>query len=126
TNLYWRLAAVFVITGIPAAIKPVRDRINQAAWCLVTRHRIRTCFSEFIITNRTGSLPLILWARPTPVGERVWIWLRPGLSLDDLLDRLDKIAVACWATAALAQAAPASNPAFVPPDINPRHPLTAT
>ena len=86
TNLYWRLAAVFAITGIPAAIKPVRDRLNQAAWCLVTRHRIRTCFSEFIITNRTGSLPLILWARPTPVGERVWIWLRPGLSLEDLTE----------------------------------------
>ena len=51
TNLYWRLAAVFVITGVPAVIKPVRDRINQATWCLVTRHRIRTCFSEFIITN---------------------------------------------------------------------------
>lgn len=66
TNLYWRLAVVFVIIGILAAVKPVRDRINQATWCLVTRHRIRTCFSEFIITNRTGSLPLILWARPTP------------------------------------------------------------
>jgi hypothetical protein len=95
-------------------------------WCLVTRHRIRTCFSEFIITNRTGSLPLILWARPTPVGERVWIWLRPGLSLDDLLDRLDKIAVACWATAALAEAASASNAAFVRLDIKRRDVLTGT
>ena len=113
TNLYWRLAAVFVIIGVPAAIKPVRDRINQAAWCLVTRHRIRTCFSEFIITNATGSLPLILWARPTPVGERVWIWLRPGLSLDDLQNRLDKIAVACWASTALAETASRSNAAFV-------------
>ena len=92
-----RLAAVAVIVGVPAAIQPVR-RCITACWCLVTRHRIRTCFSEFIITNRTGSLPLILWARPTPVGERVWIWLRPGLSLDDLQDRLDKIAVACWAS----------------------------
>ena len=52
---------------------------RRSLWCLITRHRIRTCFSEFIITNRTGSLPLILWAMPTPVGERVWIWLRPGL-----------------------------------------------
>ena len=89
-------------------LRPVRSRIHQALWCLVTRHRIRACFSEFIITNRTGSLPVILRARPTPVGERVWIWLRPGLSLDDLLDRLDKIAVACWATAALAEAASSS------------------
>ena len=76
---------------------------SPRSWCLVTRHRIRTCFSEFIITNRTGSLPLILWARPTPVGERVWIWLRPGLSLDDLQNRLDQIAVACWANTALAE-----------------------
>ena len=110
TTLVYRLAFTFAITGIPAAFRPVRSRIHQALWCLVTRHRIRACFSEFIITNRTGSLPLILWARPTPVGERVWIWLRPGLSLDDLLDRLDKIAVACWATAALAEAASPPTP----------------
>ena len=95
-------------------------------WCLVTRHRIRTCFSEFIITNRTGSLPLILWACPTPVGERVWIWLRPGLCMDDLLDRLDKIAVACWATAAVAETASPSNAAFVRVDIKRRDALTGT
>ena len=106
TTLPIRLTATAAIIGVPAAIRPVRTRLHQACWCLVTRHRIRTSFSEFIIKNRTGSLPLILWARPTPVGERVWIWLRPGLSIDDLLDRLDKIAVACWATAALAEAAP--------------------
>jgi hypothetical protein len=126
TNLYWRLAAVFVITGVPAAVKPVRDRISQALWCLVTRHRIRTCFSEFIIANTTGSLPLILWARPTPAGERVWIWLRPGLSLDDLQNRLDKIAVACWASTALAETASASNSAFVRLDIKRRDVLTGT
>jgi len=126
TTLVYRLAVTAAITGIPAAFKPVRARINQGLWCLVTRHRIRTCFSEFIITNRTGSLPLILWARPTPVGERVWIWLRPGLSLDDLLDRLDKIAVACWATAALAEVASRSNAAFVRLDIKRRDVLTGT
>jgi hypothetical protein len=95
-------------------------------WCLITRHRIRTCFSEFIITNRTGSLPLILWAIPTPVGERVWIWLRPGLSLDDLLGRLDKIAVACWATAATAEAASSGNAAFIRLDLKRRDALTGT
>ena len=110
TTLLYRLASAVVIVGVPAAIKPVRTRLYQVTWCLVTRHRIRTCFSEFIITNRTGSLPLILWARPTPVGERVWIWLRPGLALDDLTDRLDKIAVACWATAAIAEAASRPTP----------------
>ena len=126
TTLVYRLAFTAAITGIPAVFKPVRTRIHQVTWCLVTRHRIRTCFSEFIITNRTGSLPLILWARPTPVGERVWIWLRPGLSLDDLQDRLDKIAVACWATAALAETASRSNAAFVRLDIKRRDVLTGT
>jgi hypothetical protein len=126
TILIWRLASVVLILGIPAAIRPVRDRLHQVLWCLVTRHRIRTCFSEFIITNRTGSLPLILWAVPTPVGERVWIWLRPGLAIDDLQDRLDKIAVACWATAAVAEAASRSNAAFIRVDIKRRDALTTT
>jgi hypothetical protein len=126
TTLIYRLAAVVFIIGVPAAIRPVRTGIHQVTWCLVTRHRIRTCFSEFIITNRTGSLPLILWARPTPVGERVWIWLRPGLALDDLLGRLDKIAVACWASTALAETASRSNAAFVRLDIKRREVLTGT
>jgi hypothetical protein len=126
TTLWYRLAFTAAITGIPAVFRPIRSRIHQVAWCLVTRHRIRTCFSEFIITNRTGSLPLILWARPTPVGERVWIWLRPGLALADLQTRLDQIAVACWATAALAETASRSNSAFVRLDIKRRDVLTGT
>ena len=126
TTLLYRLAFVALIVGVPAAIKPVRLRIYEVLWCLITRHRIRTCFSEFIITNRTGSLPLILWAVPTPVGERIWIWLRPGLCLDDLLNRLDKIAVACWATAATAEAAASGNAAFIRLDIKRRDALTGT
>jgi hypothetical protein len=126
TTLVYRLAFVALIVGVPAAIKPVRTRIYEVLWCLITRHRIRTCFSEFIITNRTGSLPLILWAAPTPVGERIWIWLRPGLCLDDLLNRLDKIAVACWATAATAEAASSGNAAYIRLDIKRRDALTGT
>jgi hypothetical protein len=126
TTLVYRLAFTAAITGVPAVVKPIRTRINQACWCLVTRHRIRTCFSEFIITNRTGSLPLILWARPTPAGERVWVWLRPGLALADLQQRLDEIAVACWATAALAETASRSNSAFVRLDVKRRDVLTGT
>jgi len=126
TTLTYRLAATAVIVGVPAAIRPVRTGIHQVCWCLATRHRIRTCFSEFIITNRTGSLPLILWAHPTPVGERVWVWLRPGLSIDDLQDRLDKIAVACWASSAVAEGASRSNAAFVRVDIKRREVLTGT
>jgi hypothetical protein len=124
TILIWRLLIVVAIIAVPAAIRPVRSGLNAAVWCLITRHRVRTCFSEFIITNRTGTLPLILWARPSRVGERVWVWLRPGLALEDIQDRLDKIATACWATAATAEAASAANSAYIQMDIKRRDALT--
>ena len=124
TTLVYRLATVVLIVGIPAAVTPVRRRAVALAWCFVTRHRIRTCFSEFIITNLAGSLPLILWARPTPVGERVWIWLRPGLALDDIQNRLDQIAVACWADAAVVERASDANAAYLRMDIKRRDALT--
>ena len=126
TTVPYRIAIALAAGGIPAAIPPVRRRITAWAWCVITRHRVRTCFTEFIITNRTGTLPLILWTRPTPVGERVWLWLRPGLSLDDIQDRLDLIAVACWASAATAEAASEANSARIRLDIKRRDALTAT
>jgi hypothetical protein len=124
TTLIWRLAAVAAAAVILVAFRPVRAWINALAWCLVTRHRVRTCFSEFIITNRTGSLPLILWAQPSRVGERVWIWLRPGLAIEDIQTRLDKIATACWAATATVEPASAANAAYIRMDIKRRDALT--
>jgi hypothetical protein len=126
TDLIARLAAVAVFAGVPAAVSQVRRRLNALAWCQISRHRIRTCFNEFIITNREGSLPLILGARPTPAGTRLWIFLRPGLSLADLQDRADKIAAACWASSVIADRASNSNSALVRIDIKRRDPLTGT
>ncbi len=124
TTLPIRLAVVVSMVGVPAAIPQVRRRVVATVWCLITRHRIRTCFAEFIITNRTGSLPFLLWTLPTSVGERVWIWLRPGLALSDIQDRLDLIAVACWADVAIAESASASNSALIRLDIKRRDALT--
>ena len=126
TALVPRLLLTAVMAGVPAAVGPVRRGIYRMGWCLVSRHRIRTCFSEFIITNRTGSLPLILVARPTPAGERMWVWLRPGLCLADIQDRAEEIAAACWASAVVADLASASNSALVRIDIKRRDPLTGT
>jgi hypothetical protein len=126
TNTVLRLMATVVIVGVPAILRPVRARIIAVAYCFITRHRLRVCFNEFIITNRTGSLPLILLARPTPVGARVWIWLRPGLSVDDLQNRLDKIAAACWADAVTVERASDTNAALVRLDIKRRQVLGGT
>jgi len=120
------LGAVMLTAGVPALIPQLRRPIAALAWCLVVRHRLRTCFAEFIITNRTGTLPHILHAIPTPVGERVWLWLRPGLALADLQSRADLIAVACWADTVIAEAASAANSAYVRIDIKRRDALTGT
>ncbi len=125
TTLPLRMLIVTILVGVPAAVMPINRRIRALAWCLIVRHRLRTCFAQFIIANRTGSLPLILLARPTPVGERVWVYLRPGLAMGDLENRLDKIAVACHATQVMVDRA-GSSAAFMRLDIKRREVLSDT
>lgn len=121
-----RLLVLALVVGVPAGIPAVRRRIVALAWCVIVRHRLRVCFTEFIIANSSGTLPLILWACPTPVGERVWIYLRPGLSLADLESRLEKIAVACHAATVVVERASAGNSALLRLDIKRREVLTST
>ena len=100
----WLTALVLaVVIGVPALVAPIRRRLVAIAWCVIVRHRLRVCFSQFIVANKSGSLPLIGLAVPTPVGERVWVMLRPGLSLSYLQGQLDKIAVACHASSAVVE-----------------------
>ncbi|MFJ8686356.1 hypothetical protein [Micromonospora wenchangensis] len=120
------LAVVAVVLGVPAAVPALRRQVVAWVWCLIVRHRLRVCFAQFIIANQSGSLPLILWATPTPVGERVWVYLRPGLSLADLEGRLDKIAVTCHASSVLVERASDGNAAYLRFDIKRREVLTAT
>ena len=120
------LLVVALVVGVPAAVPVCRRQVIAWAWCLVVRHRLRVCFSQFIIANQSGSLPLILWARPTPVGERVWVYLRPGLSAKDLEGRLDKIAVTCHASTVLIERASERTAAYLRFDIKRREVLTAT
>ncbi|MDM4783042.1 MULTISPECIES: hypothetical protein [unclassified Micromonospora] len=119
------LAVVVLVVGVPAAVPASRRFVVAWTWCLIVRHRLRVCFAQFIIANQSGSLPLILWAKPTPVGERVWVYLRPGLSLADLEGRLDRIAVACHASTALIERASDGNAAYLRFDIKRREILTA-
>ena len=124
TTLPVRIAVTAAIIAVPAVIPQARRLLMTSCWCLITRHRLRTCFAQFIITNRLGTLPHILLARPTPAGERIWLWLRPGIALEDIQDRADLIAVACWASTAVAEAASTANSAMVRIDIKRRDTLT--
>ena len=122
------LALTLLVTAAcgPMLVPSIRRKTRSLFWCTVSRHRLRLCFDAFIASQRTGMTPLILIARPIPAGERVWVWLRPGLALADLEARLDRLAAGCWA--AECRVAPASRrySALVAIDIVRRNPLDTT
>ncbi len=121
------LGVFAALAAVVSAVRPVRRRVVAWVWCVVVRHRLRLCFAEFIRSaNRLhpGSLPLILAARPTPAGERVWVWLRPGLALADLDGKAGRMAVACWAGEVRAVRASARYAALIRVDVTRRDPLT--
>ncbi|MEV6488558.1 hypothetical protein AB0M20_07980 [Actinoplanes sp. NPDC051633] len=124
----WLALALAGLACIAASFGRVRSWVAAPVWCLIVRHRLRVCFAAFIATNRSGTLPLILLARPTPAGERVWIWLRPGLSIRDLEQdgQVEKLAVACWAHAVRVTPASGKRAALIRVDVTRREPLANT
>src|SRR3954447_166523 len=82
----------------PVVIWPrTRFWILGILWLLVTRHRLRQYFLQSGAYNRSGRLPWLTLSYPTPVGERVWVWLVAGLSLADFESDTQQVAVSCWA-----------------------------
>jgi hypothetical protein len=123
------LALAVVLAPVAACMAVPRTRRLLAAvwWCGVVRHRLRVCFAEFVRTSNRihpATAPLILLARPTPAGERVWVWLRPGLDLDDLDGKTNKIAVTCWAGEVRVVRASVRYAALIRIDVARRDPLT--
>jgi hypothetical protein len=128
TPVWASLLILAGLIGAPAAYGRTRRAVLSAFWCFTVRHRLRMCFAAFIAHNRQGTLPFILPARPTPAGERVWVWLRPGLSLADLEQpgQVQKLAVACWANEARVTRASRKYAALIRIDITRREPLADT
>jgi len=93
-------AAIAVLLLASAALMgwaPSRRFVVGHMWCTVTRHRLRACMMQSRVMNYRGYVPWCLWVRPTRVGERVWLLMRPGICVDDLDTRTPHIAAACWA-----------------------------
>ena len=103
-EIHARLTTVesyIMISAVPAAVLawPASRRfVIRRFWCVISRHRMRACVVQIrSMMNFSGWLPWMLWARPTPVGERIFLWMRPGICIDDLNDRTEHVAVSCWA-----------------------------
>ncbi|MGI8816332.1 MAG: hypothetical protein ACR2G2_13930 [Pseudonocardia sp.] len=91
-----------LVVGVPslgvAFWAPGRRYVYQRSFAVLTRHRLRKVFVECRVMNFSGDLPLLLWCRPTPVGERVWVFLRAGIDLREVELRLSHVAGGCLGT----------------------------
>ncbi|WP_157979915.1 hypothetical protein [Kribbella monticola] len=110
-TLYWLIADT-----------PVRRFLRNRVWCVITRHRVRACLVETRILNYSGNLPFIVGCFSTRTGQVVWIWMRPGLSIEKLENHSETLASACWARSVLI-ARSRRNAALVRIDIDRRDPL---
>lgn len=121
----WAAVAVIVVTVLGLMLwAPSRRFVVGHVWCTVTRHRLRSCMAQTGVTNRHGYVPWFVWVRPTPVGERVRLLMRPGICADDLEGRSAYIAAACWARDARVRANRRMS-ALVTVDVIRHNPLTA-
>lgn len=97
-DLMGNVMFVALLVGL-LAFPYTRRFVITRMWCVLDRQRLRACLKVCKVRtmNLDGSLPFMLWARPTKTGERVWIWVRAGASGDDIEDALSYIAPACFA-----------------------------
>lgn len=95
----WTWVCVAGVTGLVAVWPGLRRFTVHRVWCVLDRHRIRTCLRNAKVRtmNLDGALPFLVWARPTKTGERVWMWIRAGSSPEELEHVLPHIGSACYA-----------------------------
>lgn len=93
----WFTLAGVVLLG--ALVPWTRRFVVSRFWCVLDRHRIRTCLrnAKYRTMTLDGSYPFMVWARPSRTGERIWMWTRAGSSAEDLENVLEKLAPACFA-----------------------------
>jgi hypothetical protein len=84
------------VTGL-LAIPHSRRFVVRRFCCVLARHRIQKLCFEARLHTRAGRLPLVLWTRPTKVGERAWVLCRAGICAEDFEDHLDELRAACYA-----------------------------
>jgi hypothetical protein len=94
----WELATVGAAGGLIAVCPAARRYLAVRAWCVITPHRLRTGCAQAWIHSRRGKIPVVLFTSAESFGERVYLWLRAGVSLEDLIVARPMLTTACWAT----------------------------
>ena len=86
-------ALVAGLLGLPVPAGSSRRRF----WCVLARHRLQRLCWEARLHTRSGRLPLILWTRPTKVGERLHLLCRAGICAEDFEAHIGELRAACYA-----------------------------
>ncbi len=88
------LGGLLVIAlGVPHS----RRFIIRRFWCVLGRHRLQRLCYEARLHTRSGRLPLVLWTRPTKVGERSFLLCRAGICAEDFEAHIGELRAACYA-----------------------------
>ena len=87
------LAVISTLACCPPARRPALAR----AGCVITAHRLRKGCASAWVQTRGGRLPWVMSCTPTGYGQRARLWLRAGLTADDLIAAREILAAACWA-----------------------------
>ena len=86
-------AAIGILFGLPWS----RRFITRRFWCVLARHRFHRLCWEARLHTRAGRLPVVLWTRPTKVGERLTVWCRAGIAAEDFEQHTGELRAACYA-----------------------------
>jgi hypothetical protein len=124
-NWLWALITIAAAIAVALAIPYSRHFHARHAWCVISRHRLQRVCYETRMHTRGGRLPLILWIRPTRVGERAYILCRAGVCADDFDAYRAEIGSGCFAREARVIRNPKYSH-FVTLDIVRHDPLTAS
>jgi hypothetical protein len=97
-GVWWGVAAIGTAGSLIAAWPAARRHVMVHAWRIITPHRVRTGCAQAWIHSRRGKIPVVLLTTTRPFGEQVYLWLRAGVSMEDLIAARPLLTAACWAT----------------------------
>lgn len=92
-------ASLFAAVMVLLTVLPwTRRFLFHRAQAVLTRHRVRHALVECrVLNSRSRACPLTLWARPTRVGEVVWLFLRAGIGPHAVEGQAEELAATCFA-----------------------------
>ena len=97
TTAIWAGVILGGLAAVVAAVPHSRRFITRRFWCVLARHRLQRLCYEARLHTRSGRLPLVLWTRPTKVGERTWVLCRAGICAEDFEAHIGELRAACYA-----------------------------